>query len=76
MPVDPKTLGGWTAFPRNEDCETEGLTVREYIATRALQGLLAGDHMPRGCDNYAAICAKVAARAVQLADALVAELAK
>ncbi len=61
------------AFPTNESSElnlTPGMTLREYYAGLAMQGLLA---VPAHQQNSASMYAR---DAVRCADALIAELAK
>jgi hypothetical protein len=50
------------------DCATMGLTKREYFAAKAMQGLMATD--------YVGTYEMFAERAVNMSDALIAELSK
>lgn len=80
-----KSKGNKPAFPPNagwEHSEAKGLSKREYIATKALQGMLASYHLqidvqqndPRyNGQNFAEVMAK---NSVEFADALLAELEK
>lgn len=60
--------GAMAAFPTHEET-TPGLSIRAYIATASLQGLLSA---PGGQGAYA----DVAQQAVRYTDALIAELEK
>lgn len=64
----------WQIGDRTESCDNEGMTLRAYIATKALQGMLAAD-----CEDKMAAWsnpAKAATWAAEFADALMAELEK
>ena len=56
------------AFPVTDPCHDKGLTIRQYAAIKAMQGLLA--------ECGGADVQYVAMRAVKAADALLAELEK
>jgi len=62
--------GDVAAFPRNNEDGNVGLTKREWFAGKALQGLLASPF----CDSSDA--SALAVGACQMADRLIAELAK
>ncbi len=65
------------AFPRNYDADGHnGISLRAYIATAALQGLLAGPEVARSKLEIDSFCRTSAQYSVKLADALIAELAK
>lgn len=67
-----KALSGDSAFPcppTEESCGYFGMTLRQYIATAALQGLLANPDRGGKADTYAR-------DAVALADAMMEELAR
>lgn len=58
------------AFPTDAVYEGQkGMTLRQYAAIKAMQGLLAGRNSDRGMMDYAET-------AVEIADALLAELEK
>lgn len=40
---DWKRKTGGYAFPQPKDCQSEGMTVRDYFAAKAMQGILAGN---------------------------------
>lgn len=64
--------GGDYAFP-SPDIAEPGLTIREYFAGQALQGIVANGNIT---DSGAIYAPDVTADCVKLADALIAELAK
>jgi hypothetical protein len=59
------------AFPRGKTSDAKGLTKREYFAVRAMQSFLSTFKYEAGADKP-----QIAKAAVQMADALIAELAK
>lgn len=61
---------GGDAFPIPKDPEWRGMNLREFMATAALQGLLAG----RKFDVKDGVHQKVAKEAVEFADALLSQL--
>ena len=73
--IDPSVIGG----PQRQRT-VPGMSLRAYIATAALQGLLAGRHTSdvHGIrhDAYSADAPEWAKQSVVYADALLAELAK
>jgi hypothetical protein len=66
----PATHGNNSAFPTGI-VGNNGLSIREYVATAALQGLMACGQLGVGADPKVYV-----QRAVQLADALLDEVAK
>lgn len=64
-------LGNEPAFPCAENIGILGLTVRQEFAARAMQGILSN-----GCSYMAADPLTTAKHAVDIADALIAELNK
>jgi len=70
------------AFPVTDPCHDKGMTLRQYAAIKAMQGLLANNGGPMQanamCGWSLCNCTEndVAAMSVRLADALLAELEK
>ena len=69
---------GGPAFPRFTSSSTmDGMSLRAYIATAALQGMLAGPTwQPNDAEPELSGTQRYAKQAVLLADALIAELNK
>ena len=65
--MNEKIKNGESAFPKNYGVPNEGMTLRDYFAAKAMQGLLAADPDTRW-DDYD--CAKYA---YAQADAMLAE---
>lgn len=65
--MNEKIKTGGPAFPKNYGVPNEGMTLRDYFAAKAMQGLLAADPDTRW-DDYD--CAKYA---YAQADAMLAE---
>lgn len=65
----------WVSSERGEMCP--GMTMREYYAGLAMQGILADHEVFCGMEqSYEDFAQTIAGESVQLADALLAELAK
>ncbi len=67
LPAFPVPLNDGESFQGKADCD--GMSIRQYAAIQAMQGLLAGRNSDRGMMDYAET-------AVEIADALLAELEK
>ena len=64
------------AFPRSHDSDGQnGMDLRDYMATKAMQGMLAGHFACYGHDNYWKRDA-IAEEAYEMAEAMMAERAK
>ena len=64
------------AFPRSHDSDGHnGMDLRDYMATKAMQGMLAGHFACYGHDNYWKR-ADIASEAYEMAEAMMAEKAK
>lgn len=67
LPAFPVPLNDGESFVSKADCD--GMSIRQYAAIKAMQGLLAGRNSDRGMMDYSET-------AVEIADALLAELGK
>jgi hypothetical protein len=57
---------GGPAFPQQDDASgSEGMTLRDYFAAKAMQAMLSSPHCPRGIKGYT-----LAEQAYQAADAM------
>jgi hypothetical protein len=59
------------AFPCWEGNETEGMSIRDYFAAKAMQGYIMDEAIARDSDNGMAWLNKIAKASYEMADAMI-----